>query len=484
MSELRLNYNQSFQQQMRLSPQMVQSINLLSLPLEDLHERLYEEAEKNPALEIINDGIWEPPSIRVSAKSGSAAESDAHQAFLESTPAAQESLQEHLLSQLALLPLSDDERQLGERIIQNLNDRGYNASDPASLLGKQDSTQSLKKMLGIVRRLDPVGTACADLQESLAVQAEQHTDAPFLALDILKHHFTVLEKKRAIRIRKALAEQGVQCTLEQTEQALEFIRSLNPFPASRFDKAGSENGIRFAVPEVSVRKATDEEREETGNTFIIEFLKENIPHIGISPLYESIAQNKTDKSSQHFALEALRDARQFIHALNMRTKTLTAAVYQIVLHQSVFFEKGPGNLIPLKMKDIAEKIGVHETTVSRLANGKYIQCEWGIFEIKYFFTNAATANRSTAASNTVPLTSPVRSSISDSIPASTEPVAGSKEAVKYMLQKIITNAEKENSKKLSDAQLVTLLEKQGVHIARRTVAKYRNELHIESSFDR
>ena len=136
------------------------------------------------------------------------------------------------------------------------------------------------------------------------------------------------------------------------------------------------------------------------------------------------------------------------------------------------------------MKDIAEKIGVHETTVSRLANGKYIQCEWGIFEIKYFFTNAATANRSTAASNTVPLMSPVRSSISDSIPASTEPVAGSKEAVKYMLQRIITNAEKENSKKLSDAQLVTLLEKQGVHIARRTVAKYRNELHIESSFDR
>ena len=97
VSELRLNYNQSFQQQMRLSPQMVQSINLLSLPLEDLHERLYEEAEKNPALEIIDDGIWEPPSIRVSAKSGSAAESDAHQAFLESTPAAQESLQEHLL---------------------------------------------------------------------------------------------------------------------------------------------------------------------------------------------------------------------------------------------------------------------------------------------------------------------------------------------------------------------------------------------------
>ena len=156
----------------------------------------------------------------------------------------------------------------------------------------------------------------------------------------------------------------------------------------------------------------------------------------------------------------MHQLKWFINTHVRRQKTVYAAVCAIVERQKLFFYKGPGHLRPLRMKDIAEEIGVHETTVSRIANGKYLQCEWGLFELKYFFTNAV--SQSAAPQNN----------------------PGSKESVKHLLKIIIDKNEQKGIKKLSDAKLAELLEAEGVHIARRTVAKYRSELNIESSFDR
>ena len=155
----------------------------------------------------------------------------------------------------------------------------------------------------------------------------------------------------------------------------------------------------------------------------------------------------------------------------MREKTVYAAVCAIVERQKLFFYKGPGHLRPLRMKDIAEAIGVHETTVSRIANGKYLQCEWGLFEFKYFFTNAVSQKDTPSAQDER------KSGAGQSNP-------GSKESVKHLLKIIIDKNEQKGIKKLSDAKLAELLEAEGVRIARRTVAKYRSELNIESSFDR
>ena len=244
MSEMRLNYNQQLQQTMRLSPRMLQSINLIAMPIEDLREHIYEEAEKNPAIEILQDSVRSPSADSSSPHIGSSADSDAWQAFLENTPAATESLQEHLLAQLSLLHLTEDQQRIGKRIIQNLNARGYHNAPPESLLTVDDPLSLLNEMLHIVRCLEPQGTACTDLRESLFVQAELKIDAEKqnfaslseqerkerrLALLILKSHFDILEKKRNTLMCRALNERNVPCSQKEFDGALAFIRTLDPF---------------------------------------------------------------------------------------------------------------------------------------------------------------------------------------------------------------------------------------------------------------
>ena len=498
VSEMRLNYNQQLQQTMRLSPRMLQSINLIAMPIEDLREHIYEEAEKNPAIEILQDSVRSPSSDSAPLRVGSSADSDAWQAFLESTPAAAESLQEHLLAQLSLLHLTEDQQRIGERIIQNLNARGYHNAPPESLLTVDDPLSLLNEMLHIVRCLEPQGTACTDLRESLFVQAELKIDAEKqnsaflseqerkerqLALLILKSHFDILSKKRNTLMCKALNERNVPCSQEEFDGALAFIRTLDPFPARRFSEAGTS--IQFAVPEIAVRRANERESGGTKSVFIIEFIRRGLPEIVISPVYKELTEQNTDTRSRQFAHNAVREAQSFIENIRLRSQALYAAVKAIVRYQYEFFDKGPGNLRPLRMKDIAEEIGVHETTVSRIANGKYLQCEWGVFEIKHFFTTALEKQETpdTEAStenDALPQTETKHSKTEKTSDSSRI----SQEAVKYRLRELIEQNKKEGGKKLSDSKLAELLAKEGITIARRTVAKYRSELNIESSFDR
>lgn len=466
MGDFKLNYSQKMQQQFRLSPQMIQSISLMALPVEELSARIYEEAEKNPAIEILKDAHIEPMSVHLSSRYRNSSASDEWQAFLESAPSHEESLQEHLLSQLALLTLTNDERRIGERIIQNLDSNGFNNTDPKNLLTMDDPLFLITKMLDIVRKLDPLGTACADVQESLLVQAKLFETAPVLAISILASHFIILEKKRSPLICKALKENGMVSTVDEVEEALTFIRSLEPWPARHFDSVNST--IQYVVPEVLVRRRLPDEDDQKNQIkhhggFVIEFLRGNLPQIELSPMYTQIASKKNiDGNTRKFTQEAVQDAKWFIKALLHRTETIYRAVQAIVIKQHIFFDKGHGSLVPLRLKDIAEEIGVHEATISRVSNGKYIQCDWGIFEIKYFFTNAVQSSKNLATNTS----------------------RDSKEAVKHQLRTIIEESETSDGKKLSDSKLVALLAKRGIILARRTVTKYRSELNIESSFDR
>ena len=496
--QLRLDYNQQLQQTMRLSPRMLQSINLIAMPIEDLREYIYEEAEKNPAIEILQDSGRSPFADSGTVRAGTSADSDAWQAFLESAPAASESLQAHLLSQLSLLHLTEDQKRIGERIIQNLNARGYHNAPPESLLTADDSLNLLNEMLNIVRRLDPQGTACTDLRESLFVQAElkidterQDSASAFseqerkerqLALLILKSHFDVLSKKRSSLMCRTLNERNIACSQEEFDGALAFIKTLDPFPARQFSEAGS--AVHFAVPEIAVRRANERERDGNKSVFVVEFMRRGLPEIVISPVYTELTEKNTDTRSRQFAHNAVREAQSFIENIRLRNQALYAAVQAIVRRQYGFFDKGPGNLQPLRMKDIAEEIGVHETTVSRIANGKYLQCEWGVFEIKHFFTNALEKREPSGTERPNGSEYPNRLEAGQKQSKKTSGSARvSQEAVKYRLREIIEQSEKEG-KKLSDSKLAELLGEEGISIARRTVAKYRSELNIESSFDR
>ena len=281
---------------------------------------------------------------------------------------------------------------------------------------------------------------------------------------------------------RTLNERNIACSQEEFDGALAFIKTLDPFPARQFSEAGS--AVHFAVPEIAVRRANERERDGNKSVFVVEFMRRGLPEIVISPVYTELTEKNTDTRSRQFAHNAVREAQSFIENIRLRNQALYAAVQAIVRRQYGFFDKGPGNLQPLRMKDIAEEIGVHETTVSRIANGKYLQCEWGVFEIKHFFTNALEKREPSGTERPNGSEYPNRLEAGQKQSKKTSGSARvSQEAVKYRLREIIEQSEKEG-KKLSDSKLAELLGEEGISIARRTVAKYRSELNIESSFDR
>ena len=468
-----LNLSIRQQQTLKMSPQMIQSISLMSLSAHELIDRIYEEVERNPALEIVKEAsLQKPVNVKKNSSISSASDSDAYQAFLESIPSRSVSLKDYLLSQLHVQNLSQHEIDIGEKIINNLDEYGYHCV-PLKELFPSIPEDAFQKVLVRIQHFDPAGIACSGLQESLLLQALSKTDSPLLAVQILSLSQDTFEdifsKPRPSLMLKKLQEtklpEFTSTSQEDLEEALTFIKSLDPFPAHQFSSSSSSN---YIIPDIRIRKATDEEKEETGQEFVIELLNSVFPEVAVSSEFEKMAQAKKDKNStsftadkevKKFATEAVKDAQWFLRSIHQRNVTLLKTVQSILRSQKAFFNKGSRYLSPLRMKDVADEIGVHEATVSRIASSKYLQCEWGIFEIRYFFT---TAVASTSASD-----------------GSSEIKDHSKESVKEELRLLI---EKEGA--LSDQKRSDLLAQKGIKIARRTVAKYRTELHITSSFDR
>ena len=500
----KLNFTQHLSQQQKLSPQTIQAINLLSIPTIELSEKIYEEVEKNPALEIVKDASIGNVIVKVnSSKKDSSAvshstDSDVFQSFLESSPSREETLQENLLMQLSVSSLSEDEKSIAKIIIQSLDDKGYFLTPLEEMFSDfnqpvQNSVENFTEKSGYQKALEvlpkiqkfyPVGVICKNLQESLELQAKEklfsseNTEDKFLQeiddetknliLQILHSNFELLEKPRANIVHKKLNEKGIACTLSQVELSLDFIRSLEPYPAREFFV---ENPV-FISPDVCVRRLSEEEIKEENNEdlvknpFVIELIKTNLPTVRISKDFLEF-QNENSQTKK-----AVKDAKTFLEAVNQRNSTLLKVCIEIVKHQKAFFEKGSKFLKPLRLKDIAEEIGVHETTVSRISNAKYLQCEWGLFEIKYFFSNAVSVqskdddlkieNASLKNQN------------------SQEKVL-SKESIK---QELLAILQEEKGKNLSDQKLSERLAQKGINIARRTVAKYRKELNFDSSYDR
>ncbi|MDR1785346.1 MAG: RNA polymerase factor sigma-54 [Spirochaetaceae bacterium] len=483
MSGIRLEISQRQKQHqtLKLSPQMLQTISILSMPAVELREYMYSEAEKNPALEIVRDEAQETQDALRESLPGDERASDEFQAFIENRPARGITLQNHLLEQLALLPLGAPEKGLCEKIIGSLDSRGFLAVSPRSILDPANPLETpalLDTCLGVIRRLDPVGAACADSYESLYVQARLSGKAPPLALFILDGRLKLLENAKRpsmfTRINALIkedpqkaAEYGLprRITEEAAEEALDFIKGLDPFPARAFDAGQTV----YISPDVYVTRESGESPEEPpGARFRVTFARDKLPELSLSPGFSSLSgrgkqpRSKKAEGAGDFARSYIREARQFLDAVKQREETIVRAAEAIVKAQIPFFERGPRFLQPLKMKDLAEAIDVHEATVSRIANGKYLQCEWGLFEIRYFF------------SNQVSLSSPgLRSK------------ASVKEELRELLQAHEGQArDNPKAKRLTDEALAAMLKERGVTIARRTVAKYRAELNIRSSFGR
>jgi len=437
-------------QQLRMNTQMYQSIKIMELPVIDLREKIEEEVEKNPALEVLE----EPKALSLDAaaeklpkeeetyfEASSDAgfvrqvmDSDEHSRFLEGVISRPETLQAHLLWQLALETGENDVRRIGELLIQNLDNDGFHKEPPEILLKNEDPAK-IEEALALVRSLDPPGTCTAGYRESLLVQARLLPDfSPEMeaALD----HLEELEKGNFAEVARILG-----CDGEDLEYCYNRIREeLSPFPGRQF----SSGETRYAVPDVEVRC-------KDGDLAIV-LNNEEIPVLGINPFFMKIAGEKANgKEARNFVRENIREARWFIQSINQRNHTLLRVTRAIVEFQRPFFAKGPKYLAPLTLKDIAGELGVHEATVSRTASGKYVQTEWGLFELRHFFTNSVTKGS-----------------------------RFSREGVKEMIKEIIAGEEQH----LSDQELTGILAGKGVALSRRTVAKYRNELDLGSSYTR
>jgi len=445
------------EQRLKMSPQMFQSIQLMALPLQELTFRIHEELEKNPALELIEDkslvSIDDYSNNRNEDKDnyfGNSSDSgytnqagkeasDRKQKFIEGALSRPESLQEHLLSQLLLQNISKDHFDTGELIIHNLDNNGFFQEDPYLLLNKNQQ-ELLPEVLDIIHSFDPLGIGVKDYKESLILQADLSFEAPEGTITILENYLPLVKKKDVKELSKKL-----DLPTEDINNIIEFIQTLNPYPGRLF----SINPPQYVIPDIMVTVKDGE--------FVLILNDEEIPVLGISPFFEENQSIKQEKETRQYVNNSIRDARWFINSIQLRNKTLLKIATVIVEFQRNFFIKGPKYLLPLTLKNVAEEVQVHETTVSRISNAKYMQTEWGIFPIKYFFTNSISGSGSTGS-------------------------RFSKEGVKATIKELL---EEDNSKKqLSDQKISDLLKLQGIKIARRTVAKYRSELSIDSSFER
>jgi len=487
-------------QKLKMTPQLYQAVRLMALPLQDLKTTIEEELEKNPALQVEEDrstvsleslparesgdgeGDWfDHSSDSGYSRADAEAASDARRQFIEGALSQPESLQEHLLQQLALQPVSEEWVRIGERLIRNLDENGFH-QEPLEVLLEGEDPRLVARVIALIQAFDPPGTCVKDVRESLLVQIQNHPNPHPRAAELVGGWLEPLEKQRLREIEK-----GMHISEAALREVISFLRTLDPLPGRNY----SRDVARYVVPDVQVVLQDGE--------FVILLNDEMIPVLGINPLFSEMSQRKgaaggggaggagsaagavsRDPKARQFVTQSLQDARWFIRTIGQRNETLLKVCRAIVEFQREFFLKGPKYMRPLTLKDVAGEIGVHEATVSRITSAKYIQTEWGIFSLKHFFSNSVPATTATTGSRF------------------------SKEGVKEIIREIIEQERAREAQKapgarggaprgetsgsgergLSDQKIVEILASKGVSLARRTVAKYRGELAIESSYQR
>ena len=432
-----------------MNPQIYQSIKLMGLPIAGLRERIEQELECNPALEIIEDNTtvsldegeteneeedeyFESTSDPGRYESERLAEE--HRRFIEGALTRADTLQEHLLWQLHVEPVDDELKSTAEILIQNLDDDGFHKENIESLFSSPNPR--ILEALELIRGFDPCGTCTKDYHEALHVQIGLLQDAP-KGIEKVIDHLELIEREKYSVLAKTtgLNEADVRVICE-------YVKKLSPFPGRSF----TADDVRYVIPDIKVVREKDELK--------IILNDEAFPVLGLNSFFEELSDS-AEPEAREFAKENIREARLFIEHLNKRNKTLIRVANAIVEFQRSFFLNGPKHLSPLTLKDIAGELNFHETTVSRVANGKYMQTEWGIFEIRYFFTNSIGKTGSSTSNF-------------------------SKGSVKEIIREIIS----EENRLLSDQDISEILSRKGIALARRTVAKYRKELDMGSSYTR
>ena len=456
-------------QHLTLTPQLQQSIRLLQLSTLELNQEVEKFLMENPLLER-EDGEPEPrppvPDMTPAAGADAPPESsspqedtfaqeadfdwyagapsggggdDREDSDFPQVAAETTSLRDHLRSQIALTNIGMRDRQLVELIVDTLDDDGYLTMplEELAALIPEDAGVELEDILIALRHLqslDPTGVGARHPSECLELQLLAHgadTAGRALALSIVRQHLGLLAAHDFARLRKAL-----NCSDDELREARRLIQSLNPHPGAAF----SSFETRYVVPDVVVRK--------TKNLWVASLNHEAVPRLRINRLYADILQSNRGTSGGELA-QRLQEARWLIKNVQQRFETILRVSQAIVDRQRHFFEHGEVAMRPLVLREIAETLGLHESTISRVTTQKFMLTPRGIFELKYFFGSHVATEAGGACSAT---------------------------AIRALIKQLIGA---ENARKpLSDSKIAQILGQQGIVVARRTIAKYRESMHI------
>jgi len=453
-------------QKLVMTPQLQQAIRLLQLSRLDLLQAIRQEMVENPVLEeeILEDDTPETTALdkeRVEPSDGRDGEEfdwegylnssmgsgfqagnglpvdDGERPTLESTYSVSRSLTDHLIWQLRVANLPDAVKEIGACLIGCLDEDGYLRDDEASLVNLcHCDGEAIQTALFELRNFDPPGVFARDLTHCLLLQIDQLPDSHPLLRRVVSHHLKDLESRRYKDVARQL-----DTTLDDLLAAVHELQQLEPKPGRRFD---SDTPF-YVVPDVYIVRK--------GDKFEIRLNDEGLPRPRISPyyleMYKKLNGIEGDKDSKEFIRSKLNNALALIKSLDQRQKTIYRTTESILRFQRDFFLKGPNYLRPLILRDVAEDLSMHESTISRVTSNKYLHCDRGIFELKYFFSSSLKTNQGEDLSAVY---------------------------VKNRLRQIIEEEDKNHC--LSDQAIADILSQENIKIARRTVAKYREELRI------
>ncbi|MDZ7889782.1 MAG: RNA polymerase factor sigma-54 [Pseudomonas sp.] len=485
-------------QQLTMTPQLQQAIRLLQLSTLDLQQEIQEALESNPMLErqeegedfdnadpmadnvehvqaasapeqpdhqetaptvdSLDEGDWgeripnELPvdtsweDIYQTSASSLPSNSDDDEWDFTTRTSTGESLQAHLLWQLNLAPMSDTDRLIAVTLIDCINNQGYLEESLEEVLEAFDpeldiELDEVEAVLHRIQQFEPAGVAARDLRECLLLQLRQlNADTPWLseAKRLTSDYLDLLGSRDYSQLMRRL-----KLKEDDLRQVIELIQSLNPRPCSQI----SANEPEYVVPDVLVRKHNER--------WLVELNQEAVPRLRVNPQYAGFVRRADSSADNTFMRNQLQEARWFIKSLQSRNETLMKVATQIVEHQRGFLEYGDEAMKPLVLHDIAEAVGMHESTISRVTTQKFMHTPRGIYELKYFFSSHVSTSEGGECSST---------------------------AIRAIIKKLVAA---ENQKKpLSDSKIAGLLEAQGIQVARRTVAKYRESLGIAPSSER
>ncbi|MBY6275207.1 RNA polymerase factor sigma-54 [Symbiobacterium thermophilum] len=449
---MRLGFELRMQQTQRLvmTPELRQAITVLQKPVAELSELIAGELLENPCLEVeprepSEDGA--PSEVGrlldflnrgESHGAGAPPEREEDTSFEPFAPR-MPTLAEHLHSQLGLLRLDRAQERIARFLIGCIDDHGYLAvslGEAAAQLGATE--EQVEAALKVIQSLDPPGVGARSLQECLLIQWATLDDPNPLVPELICHHLQDLAAGRIPRIAERL---GVDCAAVQA--AADAIRNLDPKPGRRF---GGGDEARYVVPDVFI--------ERVGQEYVVMVNEAPLPRLSVSTHYRRLL-DAADGHTRRYVEERIQSALWLIRSIEKRRLTLLRVTEAIVRFQREFFDRGPRHLRPLTLREVAQAVGVHESTVSRATSGKWAQTPQGMFELKYFFSSGVETGHG-------------------------EGVAA--EAVKRMIADLIR--QEDPARPLSDQALAEALAAQGLRIARRTVAKYREEMGLPNSGQR